>query len=111
MAIKGNQSANGILIGTGDTTLLHPTTGRASVTFASLHEQTGAQETVELFLSSDETSAAGERIDIIIFAANETRQPISMLVTVPDGFYLIAKSTSGGRVEANISFTQYTGDS
>lgn len=43
MAIKSNNSAN-VLILITDTTLLAPTEGRASITFASLHEQTGAQE-------------------------------------------------------------------
>ncbi len=110
-SIKTNQAANGIVIGSGDTTLLNPTAGRGAVTFASLHEQTGATETIELFISPDATSAAGERLDTIIFAADETLQPASMLLTVPSGFFLIGKATTGGLVESNISFTQYSGSS
>ena len=111
MAIKSNNAANGLIIAATDTTLLNPITGRAAITFASLHEQTGSSETIELFISPDSSSAAGERLDEIVFAANETIQPVSMLITVPDGNFLIAKATTGARVEANISFTQYTGSS
>ena len=111
MAIKGNNAVTGVLILNTDTTLLNPTTGRAAVTFASLHEQTGAEETIELFISSDASSAAGERIDKIVLAANETTQPVSMLLTIPDDFFLIAKATTGSRVECNLTFTQYTGNS
>ena len=111
MAIKGNQTANSVLVLSTDTTLLHPTTGRAAITFASLHEQTGAQETVEFFISPDATSAAGERLEKVVFAANETIQPIALLLTIPDDSYLIAKGTTGSLVECNLSYTQYTGDS
>ena len=111
MAIKGNNPINGVLILATDTTLLNPTTGRAAVTFASLHEQTGAAETVELFISPDATSTAGERIDEVVFAADDTFQPVSMLLTVAQDEFLIAKGTTGSLVEANLSFTQYTGAS
>ena len=111
MAIKGNNSANGLLILSTDTVLLNPVTGRANVTFASLHEQTGNSETLELFISPDATSVSGERLEKIIFAADETIQPISMLITIPDGQYLLAKATTGSRVECNLSYTQYTGAS
>ncbi len=111
MTIQSNVTANGVLVLVTDTTLLNPTTGRAAITFASMHEQTGGAETVELFLSADATSAAGERIDEVGFAANETKQPVSMLLTVPDGQFLIAKGTTGSLVKVNISYTQYTGDS
>ncbi len=111
MAIQSNNTANGTLILISDTTLLNPTTGRAAITFASLHEQTGVGETINIFLSPDSTSAAGERIDQVVFAANETFQPVSMLLTVPKDNFLIAKGTTGSLVEANISFTQYTGSS
>ncbi len=111
MTIKSNNTAN-VLILVTDTTLLNPITGRASITFASLHEQTGAQETLELFLSTDATSASGERIDKLVFAADETQSPISLAgLTIPSGSFLIAKGTAGSLVKADISYTQYTGSS
>lgn len=111
MSIKSNNPAN-VLILITDTTLLNPTTGRASITFASLHEQTGAAETVELFVSADETSAAGERIETVVLAANETKSPISLAgLTIPSGNYLIGKGTTGSLVKADLSYTQYSGDS
>jgi len=111
MAIKSNNAAN-VLVLVTDTTLLNPTTGRASITFASLHEQTGAQETIELFVSTDASSATGERVDKLIFAADETISPTSLAgLTIPSGSYLIAKGTTGSLVKADLSYTQYSGAS
>ena len=111
MSIKSNNVAN-VLVLVTDTTLLNPITGRASITFGSLHEQTGAQETIELFVSTDSSSAAGERIDKIVFAADETINPTSLAgLTIPSGSYLIAKGTTGSLVKADLSYTQYTGSS
>ena len=77
-----------------------------------MHEQTGAQETIELFVSTDSSSAAGERIDKIVFAADETINPTSLAgLTIPSGSYLIAKGTTGSLVKADLSYTQYTGSS
>jgi len=112
MPIKSNNAANSVLVLITDTTLLHPTTGRATITFASLHEQTGADETVELFISTDSSSAAGERLDKFIMAADETVSPTSLAgLTIASGSYLIAKGTTGSLVESNISYTQYSGAS
>lgn len=111
MSIKSGNSANVLVLST-DTVLLNPTTGRAMITFASLHEQTGAAETIELFVSTDNSSASGERIDKLIFAANETQDPISLAgLSIPSGNFLLAKATTGSLVKAQISFTQYTGSS
>lgn len=111
MAIKTNNDANGVLILITDTTLLTSSASeRRAVTFASLHEQTGAAETVELFISTDSSSAAGERLDIINFAPNDTKNPLSMLITIPAGSFLIGKGTTGSLVECNISYTLYNGD-
>jgi len=111
MTIKGGNTAN-VLILITDTTLLHPTTGRAVITFASLHEQTGVEETLELFVSTDASSAAGERIQQLIFPANETQSPTSLAgLSIPSGSYLIAKGTAGSLVKADLTYTQYTGSS
>lgn len=108
MTIKSGNSAN-VLILVGDTTLLNPTTGRAMITAAVLHEQTGASETLELFVSTDASSAAGERIDKLVFAANETQAPISLAgLSIPSGSFLIGKGTAGSLVKAKLTFTQYT---
>ena len=112
MSIKTNQTTDLILIGSSDTTLLNPTQGRAGISFGSLHEQTGAAETVELFVSTDGTSAAGERIDTLTFAADETKNPISMTGrAIKQNQFLLAKATTGNLVSATVSYTQYSGDS
>ena len=107
--ISSSNSAD-VLILVTDTTLLHPTAGRAFVSVASLHEQTAAVETLELFISTDATSAAGERIDLLTFAASETKSPGSLIRGIPSGYYLIGKATNGSRVMASLTYTQYSGD-
>lgn len=111
MAIKSGLSAEALVLVT-DTALLNPSTGRALVTSLILSEQTGAQETVEIFISTDAVSASGERIEIITLAANESSDPITMPDrSIPSGSYLIAKATTGSLVTAYLTYTQYTGDS
>ena len=111
MGIKSGNSNDELVLST-DTVLLHPTTGRAVITSAILSEQTGAQETIELFVSSDASSAAAERIEKLILTADETIDPISLPDrSIPDGSYLLAKGGTGSLVTAYITYTQYTGSS
>ena len=111
MPIKSGNTTDILILGT-DTTLLNPTDGRAVITFGSLHEQTGAAETLELFVSTTSASAAGKRIDRVVFSANETIDPISLSgLGIPSGSYLIGKATTGSLVKSQITYTQYTGSS
>lgn len=111
MPIKSGNSSSAVVLIT-DTTLLNPTTGRAIVTSLVLSQTTGAGETVDLFLSSDASSATAERIERVVLAANETIDPASMVnFAIPDGYYLIAKGTTGSIVTAFLTYTQYTGNS
>lgn len=110
MAITSGNTSDVLILST-DTILLNPTTGRAEIYAATLHEQTGAQETVELFISANSASAAGERIQKIVLAANEIEYPISLIRSVPSGYYLIAKAATGSRVFASLTYKQYTGAS
>ncbi len=112
MTIKVGNAANGLEIAATDTTLLSSDAlERKVISSATLHEQTGAAETVELFLSADATSAAGERIDILKFSPDETKNPVSLFNrAIPASTFLVAKATTGVRVECNITFTLYNGD-
>lgn len=78
-----------------DYTVSNPPSG-ATHEFYNLiaHDTAGAGANVDLFLSNDAASAAGERIDRVQLGANETKsfQPIG----VPAGKYLIAKSSASG---------------
>lgn len=110
MGIKTNISNNSTVIGTGDTVLLSSSAlERKAITFCSFHEQTGAGESVELFISTDATSVAGERVDKLVFSPNETKNPISALLSIPANSFLLGKATAGAQVEVNISFTLYDG--
>jgi len=110
MPIKSGNSVD-VLITSSDTTILNPTTGRAMVTMASSHEQTGAAETVEFFISSDSASVAGERIDEVVFSADETIDLTSLIRGIPSGYYLIGKATIGNLVMVSLTYTQYSGSS
>ena len=110
MTIKTNVAANSVSILATDTILLNSSADeRKAISFASLHELTGLSETVELFISADSTSESGERLDKVSFGPNNTKNPLSMLLTVQGGSYLIGKATNGARVECNISYTLYDG--
>jgi hypothetical protein len=111
MAIKSGNSAEALVLIT-DTTLLSPTTGRGVITSLILSEQTGAGETIELFISTNASSVAAERIETITLSANESTEPLSMPDRgIPDGSYLIAKGTTGSIVTAYLTYTQYSGAS
>lgn len=59
-----------------------------------VQDSAGTGATVELFLSDDSTSAAGERIDRVVLAANETKSFLP--VGVPASKFLIAKADAAG---------------
>jgi len=110
MTIKTNVAANSVLITTADTVLLNSGADeRKAISFASLHEQTGQAETVELFLSATAVSAATDRIGKVSFSPNNTKDPLSMHLVVEAGKFLIAKGSNGSRVKSNISYTLYDG--
>jgi hypothetical protein len=70
----------------------------ASAEFYNLvvSDTAGTGVTVDLFLSDDATSAAGERIDQVVLGANETKSFLP--VGVQAGKYLLAKPTVVGAV-------------
>lgn len=110
MPIQSGQSVD-ILIGSGDTTILNPTQGRVLITSASGHEQTGAAETVEFFISANSASAAGERIERASFAANETISLAALRRGIPSGYYLIGNAGTGNLVMVSLTYQQYSGSS
>lgn len=111
MAIKSGNTVE-VLITSSDTTIINPTTGRIVISSGLLTEQTGNAETLELFISTDASSAAGERLEKLVFAADEPLDPISLPDRgIPSGSFLIGKATTGNRVKAYITYTQFTGSS
>jgi hypothetical protein len=111
MPINSGNAASAVVLIT-DTTLLNPTPGRAVITSLVLSQTTGAAETIDLFLSSDSSSATAERIERVVLASNETVDPTSMAnFAIPEGYYLIAKGTTGSIVTAFLTYTQYSGSS
>ena len=112
MTIKAGIAANNLEVASTDTTLLNSSASeRKVVESISLNEQTGAAETVELFVSTSATSAAGDRIATLVFAPNETKNPVAGFNrAIPSGSYLIAKGTTGALVGVNLTFTLYNGE-
>ena len=112
MTIKADNSSGLIAVGSTDTTVLNNTSnGRWTVKSISLHDHSGSGDTVDLFKSSDATSAAAERIDQIVLAANETKQVVFVPVEIPSGYYLIANATTGARVNTEAVYTARDGAS
>lgn len=111
MGVKASQTVDVLVLST-DTTLLNPTDGRAFITNCTMHEQTANADTVEIFSSTDATSAAGERIDKLVFASEETKYQNALNSKgVASGSYIIGKATTGSRVMVSITYTQYSGSS
>lgn len=111
MAIRSGISTGLISVTAADVTLLAAAAGtRIVVTAADFSEHTSAVETVELFLSTDATSASTERIDELIFEADEQKSPISALGAIAEGSFLIANGLTGALVNAKLTYTLYTGD-
>lgn len=93
MSIKSGQVTGLLALSSGaDTTVANPGSSE-TYEFYNLvaHETSGSGGgDVELFLSDDAASAAGERIDKVTLAAGETA--VMQSVGVPAGKYLIAKA-------------------
>jgi len=112
MAVKSNLSSGLIAVGNTDTTVLENAgTGRWVVYSINLHDYGATGEDVELFVSADATSAAGERIDIITIGADETKPGIFTPVALDIGQFLIAKGSAGSTTNIEAVYTAYSGSS
>lgn len=96
MSIKSGQPiAKTTLTAATDSTVTSVTTSGQShdVTRLIVHDEGGSGATVDLYISSDATSSAGERIEQIVLSANATDQFKPVLVS--NGEYLVIQSTAG----------------
>lgn len=110
MAIKGNQSTALIAATAADFTIFQNTTsGRVAFTQIHLHEFGNTGDTVELFRSADATSAAGERIDQVVLAANESEFSSAATVVIEPGEFLVGNAVTGALVNVQGIYTQYSG--
>lgn len=94
MAIKSGQTINKTTMSaSADNTVVSCSASETKEVYSLIfHDQLGGGATVELFLSSDAASAAGERVDNIVLGANETKA--SKLIGVGQSQFLIAKPTA-----------------
>ena len=108
MAIKSGKPIDRIdLTASTDATVRNPATGETDEVYQlNAHATTGTGGNVDLFLSDDATSAAGERIDRITLSGNDT--DTFKPVVVNSTKYLIAQSDFAG-CTLNGAFTQRTG--
>lgn len=112
MSIKGNNTSGLISAIAADFTILENTTNtRWAVTQIHLHEHGGVGDTVELFKSSNAASAAGERIDNIVLAADETESSAFTTVVLEAGEFLLGNALAGALVNVEAIYTTYTGSS
>ncbi len=112
MSIKGNNSSGLVAIPSGDVTILQNiTTTRWAVTAIHVHDQLGVGDTVELFVSADATSAAGERIDKLVLGVDETKDAAFVPVVLQAGEFLLGNGLAGGQLVVEAIYTIYDGDS
>lgn len=112
MSIKGNNTSGLISATAADFTILqNTTTTRWAVTQIHLHEHGGAGDTVELFKSANATSAANERIDNIVLAADETESSTFTTFVLEAGEFLLGNAITGALVNVEAIYTTYTGGS
>jgi len=84
-----------VAIAAADTTIANPSTGTTFEIYQLyVHDRGGAGGTLEVFLSSDATSAAAERVRYISVGVNETKTIEGL--TIPAGYYLIGKAAATG---------------
>ena len=91
MAVKSGQSIDETtMTASTDATVVNSGDSETKeVYLLSFHDQGGSGGNVELFLSNDDTSASGERIDYIALDPNQRKEAV--LAVVNSGKYLIAK--------------------
>lgn len=108
MTIKSGQQIPVTAVGTGDTTVLSSAAQTSKEVWSLTLHNTGATDniSVELFLSSDGTSATGERIAQEYLDAAKTKSIRPFVV--PATYFLIAKASVAG-VNAYGIFTLRTG--
>jgi len=112
MSIKGNNSSGLITVPAGDITILNNnTTTRWSISSINLHEFGATGDTIELFKSADAVSAAGERIDKIVLAADETKPSLFAPFNLAPGQFLLANGLVGALVNVEALYIAYTDDS
>lgn len=112
-AISGRalgDSAGIVAIAAADTTIANPETGTAFDIYEFYaHDRSGSGTTLEIFLSSDATSAAGERVRYVSIGANETKTLEG--ITVPAGYYLIGKAGAADSINITGKYTYRDGSS
>lgn len=112
MSIRRNNSSGVISVAITDTTILQNTSqGRWTVSNLKAHDYGNTGDTVEIFISDDASSAAGERVDLIVLAPNETKQSLFAPFNVESGMFLIANALVGDLLNVEAIYTTHTGDS
>ena len=109
MAIKSGQVIDRVtLSATTDATVTNSTATESREVYSLvIHEYGGVGGNVDLYLSADATSAAGERIERIVIGANETK--LFNVVGVAASQYLVIQS-SVGSVNYHGLYTLRNGD-
>lgn len=109
MAIKSKNPTGVISVGTSDTVLFTPT-DKVGIEAFNLHNTTATEIVVSVYISSDNTSVNGDRVDqVTVYANSETdvNSVIGQALLAPSRIVCVADSTG---VNSQITYTQFTGD-
>lgn len=113
MTIKTNNSSGVVTSGGAGadfTILQNNTSGRWAVTIINIHD-IGGGDTLNLFVSNDATSAAGERIDQVVLAANETKPSLFTTVVLSPGQFLLGNAIGANLLNIEAIYIAYDGSS
>lgn len=103
-------AAGVVAIAATDTTIANPGAGTTFDVYEFYaHDRSGTGTTLEIFVSSDAASAAGERVRYVSIGANETKTLEGL--TVPAGYFLIGKAGAADRINITGKYTYRDGSS
>jgi hypothetical protein len=118
MAIRGNLSTGVQPLGATDAdVVVHvDMVNRTAITAFVIHNNDGNNLTVEIYESTNDTSASGERVAEYALASDESVDIIECLGQgYPAGIRVICKITtaavSAGDMNARVTYTEYSGGS
>lgn len=101
-------SAGLVAIANTDTVIANPGAGTTfDIYELYVHDRAGTGTTVEIFLSSDASSAAAERVRYVSVGANETKTLEGL--TIPAGYYLLGKAAANNTLNVTGKYTYRDG--
>ena len=114
MAIKSGKNDGVVTLnGSGGDRTLHNKTNRTQVTAFNLKNNASVEVAIEIYISTDGTSASGQKVADITLEAGGSGDVLEMIGEgLEANYYVVSKITtlaiSAGEVLSNLTYTLYT---